>query len=47
VLSADATERQVQRLLDSGAYDYLTKPIDIPFFLETIERAAGKPQAAD
>jgi CheY-like chemotaxis protein len=41
VLSADATERQVRRLLDAGAYDYLTKPIEIPNFLKTIRRAAA------
>jgi signal transduction histidine kinase/CheY-like chemotaxis protein len=40
VLSADATERQVKRLLEGGAYAYLTKPVDIPRFLEMLQRAA-------
>jgi DNA-binding NtrC family response regulator len=26
--------------LDAGAFAYLTKPVDIPRFLETVERAA-------
>jgi PAS domain S-box-containing protein len=46
VLSADATERQVRRLLDAGAYDYLTKPIEIPNFLKTIRRAAAGEEAS-
>lgn len=46
VLSADATPRQVKRLLDAGAYEYLTKPVDIPGFLETVQRAAGGREAS-
>jgi PAS domain S-box-containing protein len=46
VLSADATERQVKRLLDAGAYEYLTKPVDIPQLLETVQRAAGEREAS-
>jgi PAS domain S-box-containing protein len=37
MLSADATERQVQRLLELGAKDYLTKPLDVNRFLEVLE----------
>ena len=29
VLSADATSAQVSRLLDAGAQEYFTKPIDV------------------
>jgi CheY-like chemotaxis protein len=29
VVSADAMSRQVQRLLEAGAHEYLTKPIDL------------------
>ena len=36
ILSADATERQVERLLAAGAHSYLTKPIDVPEFLRTL-----------
>jgi len=46
VLSADATRTQVNRLLDAGAYAYLTKPIDIPGFLETVERASAGRKAS-
>ena len=46
VLSADATSRQVRRLLDAGAFDYLTKPIDIPNFLDTVQRAGAGLEAA-
>lgn len=34
VLSADAGARRITRLLRLGATDYLTKPLDIPTFLE-------------
>lgn len=36
VLSADATNRQIARLLDSGARDHLTKPLDLQRFLEVV-----------
>jgi signal transduction histidine kinase/ActR/RegA family two-component response regulator len=38
VVSADATERQFERLLDAGAVDYLTKPLDLRRFLEVVRR---------
>jgi signal transduction histidine kinase/ActR/RegA family two-component response regulator len=38
ILSADATPRQVERLIDEGAADYLTKPIDVELLLEIITR---------
>ena len=37
VISADATEQQVDRLLSAGARCYLTKPIDVAEFYRTIE----------
>jgi signal transduction histidine kinase/ActR/RegA family two-component response regulator len=37
VLSADATQRQIDRLLTDGANAYLTKPIDIAEFLRVID----------
>ncbi|HEX8279875.1 MAG TPA: response regulator, partial [Chthoniobacterales bacterium] len=49
VISADATKRQVDRLLAAGARAYLTKPIDIPQFYRTVEEIispAPQPPAA-
>jgi CheY-like chemotaxis protein len=48
VLSADATERQTERLLADGATAYITKPIDIAQFLRTIDEllAAADPAPA-
>jgi PAS domain S-box-containing protein len=37
VLSADATERQIERLLALGARDYLTKPFDVKGLLEVVD----------
>jgi CheY-like chemotaxis protein len=37
VISADATPGQVERLLDAGARDYITKPINVHRFLEVID----------
>ena len=37
VVSADATPRQEARLREAGARDYLTKPLDVPGFLEKLE----------
>jgi CheY-like chemotaxis protein len=39
VISADATKRQIERLLAEGARDYLTKPIDVPEFFRVIDCA--------
>jgi len=36
ILSADATERQIERMLARGAAAYLTKPLDLPRFFETV-----------
>jgi signal transduction histidine kinase len=37
VLSADATPGQIRRLLDAGAAEYLTKPLDVRRFLAVID----------
>ena len=37
VVSADATSTQVKRLLEAGAQNYLTKPIDVPVLLENLD----------
>jgi CheY-like chemotaxis protein len=45
VLSADATPSQIERLLTSGARNYLTKPFDIDAFLAVIDGLVGEPAA--
>jgi len=44
IVSADATHRQVERLLATGAAAYLTKPLDVKLFLRTLEKALDKPR---
>jgi len=39
VLSADATPRQIERLLHAGAVDYLTKPLDVEQFFNVLREA--------
>jgi len=39
VISADATEIQIERLVADGAAAYLTKPVDVQKFLETLDGA--------
>jgi PAS domain S-box-containing protein len=41
IVSADATEGQFQRLLDAGARDYITKPIDVTHFYQVMEQATS------
>jgi CheY-like chemotaxis protein len=36
IVSADATEGQIKRLLDQGAQDYLTKPINVQELLRVV-----------
>jgi CheY-like chemotaxis protein len=36
MLSAVALQSEIQRLLSSGASAYLTKPLDVDMFLETV-----------
>ncbi|HWC13551.1 MAG TPA: ATP-binding protein [Actinomycetota bacterium] len=42
MLSADATPRQVERLLSAGARDYLTKPLDVSHFLRLVDATLAK-----
>jgi signal transduction histidine kinase/CheY-like chemotaxis protein len=42
VVSADATPRQIRRLLTAGATAYLTKPIDVSELLRLIDRAVQR-----
>jgi PAS domain S-box-containing protein len=42
VLSADATPSQRERLIEQGAADYVTKPIEIDVFLPAVQRAMEK-----
>ena len=37
ILSADATSQQIEKLMNSGARDYLTKPLDIHMFLHVVD----------
>ncbi|MBW3635735.1 MAG: PAS domain S-box protein [Armatimonadetes bacterium] len=37
MLSADATPRQIERLLQAGARAYLTKPLDVKHFLRVLD----------
>ena len=46
IVSADATATQIERLLSSGARNYLTKPIDVAQFLFTVDEILGERQAA-
>lgn len=43
IISADATERQIRRLIDKGAFAYVTKPFDLKELLARVDEAlAGK-----
>ena len=48
MVSADATQRQIDRLLAAGVRAYLTKPLDIKRFLvlidEQLDKAPGTAQ---
>jgi PAS domain S-box-containing protein len=39
IISADATSGHAERLLAAGAQAYLTKPLEVPQFLQAIEKA--------
>jgi PAS domain S-box-containing protein len=39
VVSADATASQKKRLLEAGASDYLTKPLDVRRFIDVLDRS--------
>ena len=42
MLSADATPKQIERLIGMGARSYLTKPLNIPKFLEILTEIFGQ-----
>ncbi len=42
VISADATPRQIENLRTAGANQYITKPINVPKFLETVDGFLSK-----
>jgi CheY-like chemotaxis protein len=47
VISADATQTQIERLMDDGAYAYLTKPLDLTEFFRVVgEATSGSEQNA-
>lgn len=46
VLSADASQRQRDRLLRAGANEYLTKPLDVQGFLEAVAASLAGSEAA-
>jgi PAS domain S-box-containing protein len=39
IVTADATETQKRRLLEAGASDYLTKPLDVSRFMAALDRS--------
>jgi signal transduction histidine kinase/ActR/RegA family two-component response regulator len=46
ILSADADEAQISRLLAAGVAAYVTKPIGVRAFLETVDDLIGQPPPA-
>jgi PAS domain S-box-containing protein len=47
IVSADATEHEMERLLNSGARAYVTKPIDVKLLLGTMEEILEGGQLSD
>ena len=41
IISADANPRQIERLKQAGATEYLTKPLDVKRLLEVLEGVVG------
>jgi PAS domain S-box-containing protein len=44
LISADATSRRIDELLGAGAAAYLTKPLDVDVFLDTVDRLLATPR---
>ena len=42
IISADAMPKQLENLMQAGAENYLTKPLDIPLFLSVVDEWIGK-----
>jgi PAS domain S-box-containing protein len=47
VISADATTRQVKRLMKAGAATYLTKPLDVVEFFRVLDQTAAATNGAN
>jgi signal transduction histidine kinase/FixJ family two-component response regulator/CHASE3 domain sensor protein len=47
ILSADATAGQITRLMDAGARDYLTKPLDVRRLLSLLEETLRADQSGE
>jgi nucleoside-diphosphate-sugar epimerase len=45
IASADATPGRVRQLRDHGAFDYLTKPLDLQSFLDAVDAAVAQRDA--
>lgn len=41
IISADATQRQIEHFMSAGARAYLTKPLDVQQFLEVVDTVLG------
>jgi len=41
ILTADAMPQQIEKLMNAGARDYLTKPIDVMMFLQVVDEWIG------
>jgi len=41
IISADAMPQQIEKFMDAGARDYLTKPINVPMFLQVVDEWIG------
>ena len=42
ILSADALTKQIKQLMEAGAKDYLTKPLNVVEFLKVVDGFLGK-----
>ncbi|MGV7220933.1 MAG: ATP-binding response regulator [Nitrospinales bacterium] len=42
-LTSDAKDADIKKALDMGFHSYITKPIDVPMFLDTIDKIFKKP----
>ncbi len=42
IISADAMPRHIEKLLQAGAENYLTKPLDVTAFLEVVDKWIGE-----
>ena len=45
IISADATPSEITRMKEAGAAAFLTKPLELPLFLQTLDEALGRPTA--